>query len=294
MTRSRMTRGLALGTGALASGALIFAAAPAATAATTNGDAPASATARVGQLGGGPYLGARLVPSEDGATVARVVDGGPADVAGIAEGDIVLTIDGVSIDQRSSLRDALSSAEAGGDLAVVFTHDGAEESVVVTVGASADRPARPAAEDVAWVGARMVASEDSNGVIVRTVSADGPADAAGLVVGDVVTAIDDTPVTDWSQVCEILRGDAPGGSVKLTVDRDGSDQTLTVTLGSVADAGAPSGDGARPADGARADAKGDASDGSGRKGGGSERGAQRGDAGNADAPADALADAQSA
>jgi len=200
-----MTRGLALETGALASGALIFAAAPAATAATTDGDTAASATQRVGPggeglRGAGAYLGARLVPSEDGATVAHVIEGSPADSAGIAEGDIVLTIDGVSIDQRSALRDALSGAAEGDELTVVFTHDGAEESAVVTVAARADRPAKPS--------------------------------------------------------------------------RDG----------------ATSADGVGPADGARADAKGEAGDGSSRKAGGAERGAQRG----GDSAADAATDAQSA
>jgi len=185
------------------------------------------------------------VPTKEGATVVRVVDGGPADAAGIEEGDIVLTIDGIAIDQKGSLREALSSAAAGDELAVVFTHDGAEESVVVTVGAAADRPAKPAAEDVAWVGARLVHVEGKDGVLVRTVAADGPADVAGLVAGDVVTAIDGTAVTDWWQVRGMLRDDAPGDSVKLTVDRDGSAQTLTVTLGSVADAGVRLVDGAR-------------------------------------------------
>ena len=183
MIRSRITRGLAVGTGALASGALIFAAAPAATATTTDGDTPPSSTACVGQRGERPFLGARLIPSQDGATVAHVVEGGPVDIAGIAEGDVVLTIDGVAIDQRSVLREALVTAVEGDEFAVVFTHDGVKESAVVTLGAPEDRPEKPAAEDMAWVGARLVASED--GVEQKlSVTLGSVADAGELRGGD--------------------------------------------------------------------------------------------------------------
>jgi S1-C subfamily serine protease len=252
MFRSRLTRGLALGTGALASGALLLAIAPSATATETADD---SAPARHGAVIDRPYFGARIALTANGATVVHVVDGSPADTAGLSEGDLVVSIDDVTLDERGALREALQDAEAGDVLSIVYTHDGDQKTASVTVGDAADRPEPPAREDVPWVGAQLVRFETADGVLVRHVAEDGPAADAGITEGDIVTAIDGQEITDWWQAREILRDLAPGDAVKLTVTTDSGSKTVTVTLGSAADAperpakgdrpGGPGGNGAR-------------------------------------------------
>ncbi|MFM8237712.1 MAG: M50 family metallopeptidase [Actinomycetota bacterium] len=59
--------------------------------------------------------------------------------------------------------------------------------------------------------------------------------AAGLRAGDVLVAIDGTPVTDWSQVPALVSGTPadprPAGSVvRITVEREGADISVPVTL----------------------------------------------------------------
>ncbi|WP_291378659.1 PDZ domain-containing protein [Demequina sp.] len=243
MNSSRVTRGMAWGAGALATGALVLAAAPSATAEETTDD---PGCGRHGAVLDRPYVGARIAITDDGATVIHVVDDSPADAAGLEEGDVVISIGGIELDERGALYDALHETEAGDELTVVYTRDGSQETTSVTVGSPDDRPEPPAVEDRPWVGARLVRVETADGVLVRNVVADGPADDAGLEVGDIVTAIDGQDVTDWWQVREILREFAPGGAVELTVDRDSGSETVTVTLGSAADAPARPADGERP------------------------------------------------
>ncbi len=270
MFRSRLTRSLALGTGALAAGALVFAIAPSATAtgtataADTTDDSTATTTtmARHGAAMDRPYFGARIVATTDGATVVNVIDGSPADTAGLETGDLVVSIDGLSLEDRASIREALQGAAAGDKLSIVYTHDGSEKTTSMTVGSPEDRPAPPAAEDVAWMGAHLGQVGTSDSTVVRNVVADGPAAVAGLQEGDVVTAIDGQEITDSWQVREILRGMAPGDSVTVTVDRDGASTDVTVKLGSAADAPA------RPAGGEGQGPGAGAGDGSGPRGGG--------------------------
>ena len=249
MIHSRLGRSLMFGTGALAAGAIALAAAPSATAAQISTDeasattapetttaAPAAAVdrgARRGPNADGPYVGARLVPTKDGATVARVIDGSPADTAGLNEGDVVVSIDGVTLDRKGALRDALADAKAGDEITVVVDHDGSQETVVITLGDAADRPAPPAAADVPWVGARLAHVEGRDGVLVRSVAADGPAATAGLVKGDVITSVDGTSVTEWWKAREVIAAHAPGDKVQVVIERDGASKTLTVTLGSL-------------------------------------------------------------
>ena len=249
MFRSRLTRGLALGTGALASGALVLALAPSATAADTTDDSTAT-TGRHGPSMDRPYFGARIATTADGATVVNVIDGGPADTAGLQTGDLVVSIDDITLEDRASIREALQGAEEGDQLSIVYTHDGSEETASVTVGSAEDRPEPPAREDVAWAGAQLVRYETADGVLVRNVVADGPAADAGIEAGDVVTAIDGQEVTESWQAREILRDAAPGNSVKVTVASDSGDKTVTVTLGSADEAPARPMGGDRPGPGA--------------------------------------------
>ncbi|MGH2535028.1 MAG: S1C family serine protease [Thermomicrobiales bacterium] len=58
-----------------------------------------------------------------------------------------------------------------------------------------------------------------------------PAAEAGLRAGDVITAIDGEEIDDDTSLVEILIfGRAPGDTVELTIDRDGDEQAVAVTL----------------------------------------------------------------
>jgi len=232
MIRSRITRGLALGTGALASGAMVLAVAPAASAAE---DAPQPG--RIAHfMQDKPYVGARLVPTADGATVAHVDQGGPVDAAGIETGDIVVSIDGIALDHRGSLREALSGLEGGDSLTVIYTHEGAQHTATITVGAPEDRPAPPPIDEVPWVGAQLFHYETADGVMARDVAPESPASDAGLQVDDVITAIDGQSVDAWWEAQEIVRGHEPGDVLTLSVVRDGEQLSLSLTLGTASDA----------------------------------------------------------
>ena len=76
-----------------------------------------------------------------------------------------------------------------------------------------------------------------NGAGLRTVEPGSAADRAGLEQGDVITAVDDLPVTGYQSLVATVRGYRPGDEVTLTVVRRGSDpadepDTVTVTLDS--------------------------------------------------------------
>ena len=66
---------------------------------------------------------------------------------------------------------------------------------------------------------------------VTAVLAKGPAGVAGLKVGDVVTKIDGRSVTNVADVLKRVGRLAPGGSVKLTVQRGGETSEITITTG---------------------------------------------------------------
>ncbi len=83
----------------------------------------------------------------------------------------------------------------------------------------------------AYLGVQ-VASDSTKGAVVISVVSGGPADAAGIVSGDRITAISGTPVRTATDLSSILAGLRPGASVDLEIARaGGAAATLTVTLG---------------------------------------------------------------
>lgn len=68
----------------------------------------------------------------------------------------------------------------------------------------------------------------TSGVSVESVEADSPADNAGLTKNDVITAVDDTPVTSATQFVAIIKQEEPGTTVTLTL-KDGSTVDAVLT-----------------------------------------------------------------
>jgi S1-C subfamily serine protease len=87
---------------------------------------------------------------------------------------------------------------------------------------------------------------ESEGVLVNEVVKGGPADEAGLkggdtsatiegasfrLGGDVITEVDGKRIAGMEEVVNAVNAASPGDKMELTVDRDGKDKTITVTLG---------------------------------------------------------------
>jgi putative serine protease PepD len=90
--------------------------------------------------------------------------------------------------------------------------------------------ARGATPQHAYLG--LTTTPDGGGARVVDAVAGGPAAAAGLQAGDVVTAVDGEPVNDPDDVAAAIDDRGPGERVSVTVNRGGSEETVDVTLGS--------------------------------------------------------------
>ena len=78
-----------------------------------------------------------------------------------------------------------------------------------------------------WLG---IEGESGDGAVVHRVKAGSPAETAGVVPGDVITALDGAPVASMSALVARLRTHAPGERVVLTVRRAGATLDVTATL----------------------------------------------------------------
>ncbi|MCA9391729.1 trypsin-like peptidase domain-containing protein, partial [candidate division WWE3 bacterium] len=73
-------------------------------------------------------------------------------------------------------------------------------------------------------------SDLPEGVLVRSVVSDSAADEAGVKINDVITAIDQTNISDSTSLASIIKGYKVNDKVKLSVWRNGQTLELTAQL----------------------------------------------------------------
>jgi S1-C subfamily serine protease len=73
--------------------------------------------------------------------------------------------------------------------------------------------------------------DGDTGVMVLGVEPDGPADRAGLFIGDILVALDGERIRDTEDVQAALGGDRVGAELRATVIRAGAPADLTITVG---------------------------------------------------------------
>ena len=105
-----------------------------------------------------------------------------------------------------------------------------------------DTAARIASEIIATgrsstpiIGVQLDMQYVGPGARIAGITDGGAAAAAGLRDGDVITALNGTPVMDATDLIVDVRALAPGEEVTLTVQRDGTESEITLILGSQRD-----------------------------------------------------------
>ena len=79
--------------------------------------------------------------------------------------------------------------------------------------------------------AKVFGMPNTNGALIRTVKADGPADRAGMEPGDVVVEFGGKPVKDSDSLVGMVVSTKPGSSVPVVVYRNNQRKTLNVVVG---------------------------------------------------------------
>lgn len=72
---------------------------------------------------------------------------------------------------------------------------------------------------------------EARGLVITRVSAESPAARAGLRVGDVILRFDGEQVTTYRKLQRLVSEAAPEQTVRLSISRGGSEQEVSVTLG---------------------------------------------------------------
>ena len=181
------------------------------------------------------------LPRPEGALVASVDASGPAAKAGLKVGDVILKVNGQPIVASGDLPAYIGQRDPGDKVQMEVWRQGHAETLAATLGNANDKAAKLASNDQA-VGkgqlgltlrplqpdeAKAAGVPKGQGLLIEDVR--GPAAMAGVQGGDVLLAVNGTPVKDVEQVRAAMAH--AGKSVALLIERDGDKIFVPVRLG---------------------------------------------------------------
>jgi regulator of sigma E protease len=138
----------------------------------------------------------------------------PAQAAGLRSGDRITALAGRPIEDWNELDRAYAAAPPGGPVAVAVERgaEGAPERIELEI---------PALGDLGALGVLPA------NVLVSGVSADSPAERAGMRQGDLVISVDGAPVTSFQSFAETVRASG-GRTLAVAYAREGRTERVSI------------------------------------------------------------------
>ena len=190
-----------------------------------------------------PELRAKLnLLSENGALVADVVSGGPAEQSGIKRGDVIVAFDGRPIRESRELSFTVASTPVGKMVSVQLIRKKEKKNVQVTVGelkpsveetqlgAQPEHDLGMTLEEITPELAKQYDLPVSIGLIIVKVDSNSPADDADLRDGDIILEVDQTRVKHLSTFISIIRRYKQGDTILFLINREGATRFVTLTI----------------------------------------------------------------
>jgi len=166
--------------------------------------------------------------------VLDTILGSPADEAGLRQGDYILSIDDQQVTSPLELSRIVEGLDAGKEVKLTLWRSGQQTQKQVKLAALAEE--LPASHR-AWLGVRLSPPSDQQpGIVIEQTLRGSPAAQAGLRSGDRIIKLGDKEVSDIQSFVESTEDLGPDTEMQLTIDRNGNEQQIAVTLGSWDDA----------------------------------------------------------
>lgn len=192
----------------------------------------------------GAYLdGAPPVSASEGAPakpvagvgVGGIVEGSPAEEAGLRASDRILAIDGKGVRTAEETIAAVRGLSPESWVSLSIERRGDPLELKVRLGnAPSDASRLKLARG--WIGAETIdlppslreyfGAPEDRGVMVSAVAEGSPAESAGLDIGDVIYEIGDSPVRSAGELPFLVSGSGIGNKIEIEIARSGKAITL--------------------------------------------------------------------
>ncbi len=210
-------------------------------------------------------LSALKLKEERGVEVTMVDQDAPAGKAGVKEHDVITEFNGTKVESGEQLRRLIRETPPGRTVALGISRDGNPMTINVQLGdrgkiaaeylpqVVVPRPMPPMPEitipnfegqfhmysspylgvQIESVGRQLgeyFGIKDGEGILVKSVEKNSPAEKAGLKAGDIIVKADNEKTPDRSDLRRIMHNHRNGGKVTLGIVRDRKEQNITVDV----------------------------------------------------------------
>ncbi len=150
------------------------------------------------------------VEATQGALVQEIVPGSAAEKAGVEVGDVIVSVNGVTITDAADLRTTIGLKRSGETVKLILIRDGDRETVTAMLDELDMNPVMAAGElHPGLAGAQFstyhgdAENYSGSGVMVDNVDAGSPAALSGLRTSDIITSLNRQQVSSVKELREI-------------------------------------------------------------------------------------------
>jgi serine protease Do len=174
-----------------------------------------------------------------GALVSQVVSGGPAEKAGVEQGDIILRFDGKEVSSSQDLPRIVASTPVGKTVTLEISRNGKVIDRQVKVGELEEKVEVAKAPSHKSLGisvqnltpeiAKGLGLKKETGVVVTQVEPGSPAENAGIQTGDLIREVNRKPVKDVEDFVQKVEKAKGSDNILLLVQRGQNNLFAAVT-----------------------------------------------------------------
>ena len=178
------------------------------------------------------------VKAGEGVVVGDVLEGGPAEKAGLTTGDVIQAVGGKPVTDVRGLQRLVAALRPGTQVAVKVNRKGKDVTLNATVGQMpTEEPVAVAPEPFERHGfavqdltpeLREKLQVKEGGVLVSSVEPGSPAFRRGLRPGDVILEVDRQPVKSRQDLLAALQASRPEADLLLLVQRGKSSRFIVI------------------------------------------------------------------
>lgn len=173
------------------------------------------------------------IKDERGVLVGDVVEGSPAEKAGLERGDVIIEYDGKKVEEPNQLRNMVANTPPGREVEIKIIRGDQKETkklVITELPADMQKPSKGEYDNLLNgvtvndltpdIYRSFNIPKKIRGVIIAKIESDSPADAV-LNEGDVIREINRNPITNTKEYENVVSKIKPGQDIMLLIFRGG-------------------------------------------------------------------------
>jgi serine protease Do len=209
-----------------------------------------------GKRAGRAFLGVSTDESKDGVIITDISKGSAAEKSGLEKDDIIVSIDGVKIDNPTRLSEFIEKKKVNDEVSIDILRKKKKKTIKAVLLENKDMSAynfsaprnsekniiiaprgrednsewRMAKKPAQKLGLRVTDIKEGKGVQITEVETESAAAAAGLMVDDILTELNGTAIANTDDARKVFQENKSETSYQVKVKRNNQEKIITVTF----------------------------------------------------------------